>query len=100
MLDESPLKIAIEAALHQVDAVHQAYQKYFLGVDRKPPIVKRQQLDRAIMLLRKEAPKLASPTALFQVNSVIAKYATFANRWDKVMKQIEDGTYPGFKKRD
>ena len=67
------------------------YEKYFLGIDRKPPDQERKRISEKARELRTRS---ISNTALkFKVNTLFAKLISFERMWDRTLREIEDGTY-------
>ena len=67
------------------------YEKYFLGIDRRPPDQERKRVSTRLREMR-TAP--VRNTALkFRVQSMFAKLISFERMWDRTLREIEDGTY-------
>jgi hypothetical protein len=74
-----------------VDRLHALYNQYFMGIEKLEPTVPRKNLDRKINLLRREQIK---NTALrFRLQMQIQKYNTQTTYWNRICRQIENGTY-------
>jgi hypothetical protein len=79
---------AIETELAELKAV---YEQYFLGVERRPPTQKHENLKRRIYALK---ASFVQQTALkFRVGSVYQKFVTYERLWVRTLKEMEDGTY-------
>jgi hypothetical protein len=67
------------------------YEKYFLGIDRRPPDEERQRVSRNARELRESQVK---NTALkFKIGTLFAKLLSFERMWDRTLREIEEGTY-------
>jgi len=67
------------------------YEKYFLGIDRRPPEAQRRQVSEKMRLLKTTTVK---NTALkFRVQTLFAKLISFERMWDRTLREIEEGTY-------
>jgi hypothetical protein len=67
------------------------YEQYFQGIEKLEPSVPRKDLDRSLELLRKQQPR---NTALrFRLQMLVARYGTYQTYWQRVARQIEEGTY-------
>jgi hypothetical protein len=67
------------------------YEQFFQGLEKLEPTVPRKDLDRAFDLLRKQQPR---NTALrFRTQMLLAKYGTYQTYWQRVARQIEEGTF-------
>ena len=67
------------------------YEKYFLGIDRRPPELERKRVSGRMRELR---TSLVRNTAhKFRINTLFAKLISFERMWDRTLREIEDGTY-------
>ena len=67
------------------------YEKYFLGIDRRPPDLERKKVGSKMRELR---TTLVKNTALkFRINTMFAKLISFERMWDRTLMEIENGTY-------
>lgn len=68
-----------------------AYEKYFAGVEKIEPIRLRDEVQR---MVRKAGTLFITNTGLkFKRDSIIAQFNTLSQHWNRILKQIEDGTY-------
>jgi hypothetical protein len=67
------------------------YEKYFLGIDRRPPDTQRRQVSEKMRVLKTTTVK---NTALkFRIQTLFAKLISFERMWDRTLREIEEGTY-------
>jgi len=67
------------------------YEKYFLGIDRRPPEQERKRVSNKMRELR---TTMVRNTALkFRINTMFAKLISFERVWDRTLREIEEGTY-------
>ncbi|HEX4386540.1 MAG TPA: MXAN_5187 C-terminal domain-containing protein [Myxococcales bacterium] len=67
------------------------YEKYFLGIDRKPPDQERKRVSTRMRELR---TTMVKNTALkFRIQTQFAKLISFERMWDRTLREMEDGTY-------
>jgi len=67
------------------------YEKYFLGIDRKPPDQERKKVSAQLRGLRNT---LVKNTGLkFRINTMFAKLISMERLWDRTLREIEEGTY-------
>ena len=67
------------------------YEQYFQGIEKLEPAIPRKELERVLEVLRKNQPR---NTALrFRTQMLIAKYGTYVTYWQRIARQIEEGTY-------
>jgi hypothetical protein len=87
-----------EKLAQELDAMDEAivelqvlYEKYFLGIDRRPPDRERKQVSDRMRTLKTTYVK---NTALkFRLHTLFAKLISFERMWDRTLREIEDGTY-------
>ncbi len=72
-----------------IEQTNNLYAQYVAGVERRPPIEKRKQLDSmAAQLLAHPKPTSASK---FKAQTVLTRYQIHRDRWDKLLRDLEDG---------
>ncbi|HWE24990.1 MAG TPA: MXAN_5187 C-terminal domain-containing protein [Myxococcales bacterium] len=94
----APQQLPQEKLAEDLDAMDEAiaelqvlYEKYFLGLDRKPPDQQRRKVSEGMRLLKTTQVK---NTALkFRIQTMFAKLISFERMWDRTLREIEDGTY-------
>ena len=78
----------LEARLNELRV---AYEKYFAGVEKIEPVRLREEVQR---MVRKTGTFHITNTGLkFKRDSIIAQFNTLTQHWNRILKQIEDGTY-------
>lgn len=90
---EIPLKKEVDQGSQLLDQTHKAYQKYFIGMDKLPPLEMRKRLDDLMAKLKSDMNKVHQTSARFTATTLIAKYHTMSKQWDKTMKDIEEGRF-------
>jgi len=67
------------------------YEQYFQGIEKMEPQVARKDMERALDALRRNLPR---NTALrFRMQQLAARYGTYLTYWQRIGRQIEEGTY-------
>lgn len=67
------------------------YEQYFQGIEKMEPHVPRKDMDRALEFLKKNQPR---NTALrFRTQQLSARYGTYITYWQRIARQIEEGTF-------
>jgi len=79
---------AVEIALEELKA---AYEQYFLGIERLPPVKEHQTLRKRFDQLRSTFNRTTS--VRFRVQSLSSKVLTYERLWQRTMEQMENGTY-------
>jgi hypothetical protein len=67
------------------------YEKYFLGIDRRPPEQERKRISQKAREMRNAA--IRNTALKFKINTLFAKLLSFERMWDRTLREIEDGTY-------
>jgi hypothetical protein len=76
---------------NKLDRLKALYEQWFQGVERLEPQVPRKDLERRMQILFKEKPR---NTALrFRYQMLIQRWTTYLTYWQRVGRQIEEGTY-------
>ena len=67
------------------------YEQYFQGIEKLEPTVARKDMDRSMEFLKKNLPR---NTALrFRTQQLSARYGTYLTYWQRITREIEEGTY-------
>jgi hypothetical protein len=75
----------------RLERLRSLYEQWFQGIERIEPTVARKEVERRMQALRKAQPK---NTALrFRFQTLWQRYTTFTNYWNRIGRQIEEGTY-------
>jgi hypothetical protein len=82
---------AIAELEERVDRLRILYDQYFLGFEKLEPTVPRKDVDRRFALLRKE--QVRNTALRFRFNVVTQKYNTYQMYWQRICRQIEEGTF-------
>ncbi len=82
---------ALDELEERIDKLKVRYEQYFLGIEPREPVQERRVVERAIRFLRSQ---VISNTALkFRFHALIQRFTTHKTYWDRVQRQIEEGTY-------
>ncbi len=86
-------KIAMEDELVALDKklnrVRVLYDQYFMGIERLPPDMMRNDLDKAFM--RSKIQRCRSTALKFRFRSTRQKYTSLKSYWDRIIRLIEEG---------
>lgn len=74
-----------------IGSLRNAYEQYFLGLERKPPVLKHDALKRRIAKLR--GTQLRNTVLKFKLGTLEQKFKTYERMWERTLKEIENGTY-------
>lgn len=94
----SPEMIELNRFDNEVDKLKVVFEQYFVGVEKKPPTDRMEALQKE--LRQKILGVRSTNTAYkFKRQTVEQKFVTLKNYWDRVLKEIEEGTYVRVRKR-
>src|ERR1044071_9529247 len=85
------LDVALEELETRLERLRALYEQYFLGFEKIEPTVARKDVDRRIYLLRRE--KIRNTGKRFKMQTIIQRYNTFQQYWQRICREIENGTY-------
>jgi hypothetical protein len=74
-----------------IDRLRSLYDQYFMGIERIEPGVARKDVDRKIYVLRRE--QIRNTALRFRFQMVLQRYNTFQSHWQRICREIENGTY-------
>lgn len=77
----------------RLTALKIGYDKYFLGMEKFEPQKDRIEIGRIITELA--AKFIRNTGAKFRRDQLKSKFLSYGRYWDRILKQIEDGTYRG-----
>lgn len=82
---------ALEELEVRLERLRALYEQYFLGFEKIEPSVARKDVDRRIYVLRRE--KIRNTGKRFKLQTIIQRYNTFQQYWQRICREIENGTY-------
>jgi hypothetical protein len=74
-----------------LERVRAAYEAYFLGIERRPPELERQQLHHR--LLETQSVAIVNTALRFRFQSLMQRFTQLAGHWNRTLREIEAGTY-------
>src|SRR4051812_2975950 len=67
------------------------YEQYFLGLEKREPLQLREQVAR---LARKYQPiQITNTMYRFRYNTLIARFSTYQQHWNRILRLMEEGKY-------
>jgi hypothetical protein len=96
----SPIKKEVEKAAHDIDVLNRLYNVYFQGGEDDPPRKERQALDSLVAKIKSLLATSGNASDKFQANTLVSRYQSMAGRWDRIIRNIENGTTIRPKKRE
>lgn len=80
-----------------IEALRHDYEQYFLGNERFAPDALHQQVKRT--LRRLNAAPITRTVTQFKLRNLSQRLMTYSTYWNRILRQIEDGTYVRHVKR-
>lgn len=75
----------------RLDRLRATYDMYFRGIERAEPLTLRKQVYRLVLQAN---PALINNTGLrFRLRNLVQRFNIYQNHWNRVLIQIERGTY-------
>jgi hypothetical protein len=68
------------------------YEQYFIGVEKAAPTVARKEVEKQLTALSQES--IGNTALRFRYAGLIHRWKTYSERWDKILREIENGTFP------
>ncbi len=75
----------------RLERLRALYEQYFLGFEKLEPTVARKDFDRRIWTLRHE--NIRNTARRFKLQTLVQRYNTFQQYWQRICREIENGTY-------
>lgn len=79
-------------ALPLIEQVNSLYNQYRAGVERRPPLERRNTLEQVMTSI--QSMRKPNASARFQVRQIVSKYLSYKDRWDRIIQAIEMGQDP------
>jgi phosphoglycolate phosphatase-like HAD superfamily hydrolase len=88
-LDETT--VTLDELENRLDRLRILYDQYFTGIERSPPSVQHKDVERRIQVLRKM--QLRNGAHRFRFQTLVQRYTTYLQYWQRIMRKIEEGTH-------
>jgi hypothetical protein len=90
-LENLELDTAIDELETRVERLRSLYEQYFMGIEKIAPAVAHKDVTRRIDILRHE--QIRNTAKRFRLQMIIQRYNTFQQYWQRILREIENGTY-------
>ena len=91
MADAKEIEALVSELETRVDRLRALYEQYFMGIERMVPAVPHKDVERRIQVLRKE--QIRNTAVRFRFQMILQRYNTYQSHWQRICRQIEEGTY-------
>lgn len=89
--DTEQINKDVDTLASELEKLRLAYEQYFLGLERKEPIIIRSRVQD---LIRKySGAAIKNVRTKFRYQQTVARYNVYALHWDRILREIEDGKY-------
>ncbi|NUO53947.1 MAG: hypothetical protein HOV80_34310, partial [Polyangiaceae bacterium] len=90
-MEPAELQTNLEELEERIDRVRALYEQYFCGIEKLEPQIPRKDVDRRIVVLRKE--QIRNTAMRFKFQTLVQRYNTMSQHWGRVLREIETGTF-------
>jgi hypothetical protein len=90
-LETAEISQLIAELEERVERLRALYDQYFMGIERLEPLTLRKDVDRRLWALRRE--QIRNTGMRFKLETVIQRYNTYQQYWQRIVREIENGTY-------
>ena len=90
-MESAEIETLVNELETRVDRLRALYEQYFMGIERMAPSVPHKDVERRIFVLRKE--QIRNTGVRFRFQMIIQRYNTYQTHWQRICRQIEEGTY-------
>lgn len=89
------MPVDIEGMLHELSVelsrLKTLYEQYFIGIEKNPPTVARREVEKKLADLSQQT--IGNTALRFRYTSQLHRWRTYSERWEKILREIENGTY-------
>jgi len=89
--DTEQIQKDIQDLTKQLENLRKIYEQYFLGIVREEPTKLRKDVKDLIQ--KNYGVPIQNATLKFQLQQAVARYNTYTTYWDRILKQMEEGSY-------
>ncbi|MCU0691300.1 MAG: hypothetical protein MUF54_07860 [Polyangiaceae bacterium] len=90
-MDTAEVEEALGELEMRVERLRALYEQYFMGIEKLEPTVLRKDVDRRFWHLRRE--QIRNTALRFRLNTINQRYNTYQQYWQRICREIENGTY-------
>jgi hypothetical protein len=90
-VESAEIEMLVNELETRVDRLRALYEQYFMGIERLIPAVPHKDVERRVYVLRKE--QIRNTAVRFRFQMLLQRYNTYQTHWQRVCRQIEEGTY-------
>jgi len=88
---QEKLQEELDAMDQSISELQVVYEKFFLGIDRRPPDKERKRISDRMRVLK--GTQVKNTALKFRLHTMFAKLISFERMWDRTLREMEEGTY-------
>jgi hypothetical protein len=85
------LDLRLQDTEARLDRLRSMYEQFFQGIERTEPQQERKVIKKVVQELRTSSVR--STQLRFRINQIVSKLNTYETYWNRVTREIEEGTY-------
>jgi hypothetical protein len=90
-MESAEIERELEDIETRIDRLRALYEQYFMGIEKLEPLIQRKDVDRRFWLLRRV--QIRNTALRFKFQTLVQRFNTFQQYWQRVSREIESGTY-------
>jgi hypothetical protein len=75
----------------KIERLKTLYEQYFMGIEKIEPQVARKEVTRVMLTLQQQY--IRNTALRFKFNTMLQKWNIYITYWNRVLREIENGTY-------
>lgn len=87
----SELNQLLDELQDRIEALKILYEQYFLGIEKLEPVKERRGVARIVR--RVQTSQTKNTAIRYRLNSLNQRFLSYQNYWNRIVRQIEAGTY-------
>ncbi len=96
-LSRNEIKSKLRELEQGLDDLRRQYEQFFVGNRERPPTNERRQVSRLVRELQRA--NMTNTSQKFKFRGLMQRFNTYKSKWNRVERQIEEGTYEPHQKR-
>lgn len=96
-LSRSDIDGKLQKLEKKLDNLRRDYEQFFVGARDRPPTNERRQVERLLRELKQA--NIANTSQQFRMRGLAQRFTSYKQKWNRVERQIEQGTYKPHQKR-
>jgi hypothetical protein len=76
---------------NKIERLKTLYEQYFMGIEKIEPQVPRKEVTRVLLNLQQQY--IRNTALRFRFNTMLQKWNIYLTYWNRVLREIENGTY-------